>query len=412
MTNLQAGDPNYPGIALPDVIDPPDSLCFLIHVPNDPHHIAAFYGAIHQLTQWISWQRDPQKRGKDAAAVWREIYWNLKPQPCIPPLPFHGAEQEDFMPLRVDCDCNVWITCCDGTEKQLLTADQVKKLLQSQPAQGQPQPPAGQCQQYSGQFNASSAFLVPTVVSTGDTLELSATGASSDPDVSVDWRCPNGDLFVAGACIATPILVATDPLPTVPHLRLLYLIAGTYYDAMAGVFTVPGGISSENVQIVVNDSARGDDLGNLTVNATVCNNATATWTHSWDFRTNTGPWGVDPTECGSYVPGVGFVSVNDPTNCVNDDQLKIQMTLPAVTGTYTSWAIAGTNAVVPNIVNINAPAGNDSPALPAASYTYTYTHAIAATNLIYAQIAIRPHSAVGEFIITGATIGGTGTDPF
>jgi len=63
---------------LPEVIDPPDRLCFQIEVPNDKFHIAAFKGALYTLTSAVSWADDLDHTAKAVAAVWAEIYDNLR----------------------------------------------------------------------------------------------------------------------------------------------------------------------------------------------------------------------------------------------------------------------------------------------------------------------------------------------
>lgn len=56
---------------IPDIIDPPDNVCYVVEIPNHPDYIAAFHGAYEQLSHWWAWQRDELKQGKDAAARWR-----------------------------------------------------------------------------------------------------------------------------------------------------------------------------------------------------------------------------------------------------------------------------------------------------------------------------------------------------
>jgi hypothetical protein len=60
------------GYRLPAEINPPDSICVTVSVPNDLGHVLAFWGALSELGYWWNWERDAQKRGRDAAAVWRE----------------------------------------------------------------------------------------------------------------------------------------------------------------------------------------------------------------------------------------------------------------------------------------------------------------------------------------------------
>ena len=63
-------DPGYPlpsGEAYTD-----DFACQLVYIPNKDEYWRAFLGAIHYFANWVAWQRDSEKRGKDAAQAWRE----------------------------------------------------------------------------------------------------------------------------------------------------------------------------------------------------------------------------------------------------------------------------------------------------------------------------------------------------
>jgi len=62
------------GIPIPDVIDPPDSMPMTLCIPKNRDHMAAFFGALYQLTVWNSWQQDGTQHGKELAAVWWRYY--------------------------------------------------------------------------------------------------------------------------------------------------------------------------------------------------------------------------------------------------------------------------------------------------------------------------------------------------
>lgn len=62
------------GWVLPLVIEPEDGICFQIVVPNDVFHLAAFKGAIWELTRWYNWARDPDHLAIQVADVWKGIY--------------------------------------------------------------------------------------------------------------------------------------------------------------------------------------------------------------------------------------------------------------------------------------------------------------------------------------------------
>lgn len=58
------------GIPIPSVIDPPESMAVTLCVPKNTEHLAAFFGALYQLTVWTSWQRNGTNEGKQVADVW------------------------------------------------------------------------------------------------------------------------------------------------------------------------------------------------------------------------------------------------------------------------------------------------------------------------------------------------------
>jgi hypothetical protein len=69
--------PDREDFPIPSVINPPTSRGICVPVPDDPVYMTVFAGLIQELTFWFNWQRDPEKRGKDAAHVWLEIFNNI-----------------------------------------------------------------------------------------------------------------------------------------------------------------------------------------------------------------------------------------------------------------------------------------------------------------------------------------------
>lgn len=49
-----------------------DIVCQLVYLPDRPEYWQAFLGALSYMSTWRAWERDEDKRGKDAAANWRE----------------------------------------------------------------------------------------------------------------------------------------------------------------------------------------------------------------------------------------------------------------------------------------------------------------------------------------------------
>jgi len=54
---------------LPETIDPVDSVCVQFQVPNDPNHIAAFWGALEALNKAWNWQYTDTHEGSQVAYV-------------------------------------------------------------------------------------------------------------------------------------------------------------------------------------------------------------------------------------------------------------------------------------------------------------------------------------------------------
>jgi hypothetical protein len=68
------------GIPIPNVIDPPESFAVTLCIPKNTMHVAAFFGALYQLTTWTSWERNGTDDGKRVADVWWRYYqaWNTQ----------------------------------------------------------------------------------------------------------------------------------------------------------------------------------------------------------------------------------------------------------------------------------------------------------------------------------------------
>jgi len=83
--------------ALPDVLQPSDSKCFQISVPNDLKHIAAFQGQIKALASAYSWSDDPDHNALLAAEAWKSVFDDL----CLDPSPC-GAEVPSILCISGD----------------------------------------------------------------------------------------------------------------------------------------------------------------------------------------------------------------------------------------------------------------------------------------------------------------------
>jgi hypothetical protein len=382
-------------------------LCFQIEVPNESAYINAFYGAIWALTYSKNWARDRAHTAAEVSRVWSKIFFDLHPGGCQPPVPpfGHGIEQEELMPLRIDCDCNVFITCCDGTEKQLLTADQVRALL-SQGGSGTPQPkPGGGCQKYSITVPAGAiGALIPTIVSTGDTIELSNL-AGAWYGGSVTWYCPDGSVFFVD-CSAATNLSGGSQIPGSPIGRVIALINGTYYDILASTFTVPGGITNAQVTLLMNTDTVSTASGSVTLDATVCNNQTARWSHFFNFTVETGPFVSNAPLEGVWSPGTGFTSQFDGGST---DEVFVKATMPAGSYDKATWTYTATDTGTgyigtPTIFDTLSVAPGDPP--------HVWNGPLVAGNELDLEILKTGTGSGGHFILTGLLLEGPGSDPF
>ena len=313
------------GYLLPDSLVP-ERICFRVSVPNDPQSISAFLGQLSELSYWYNWERDPTHFGKPVSKVWRDEYeavianynqGKFRVGTCddSPPVPRSVfSEVEDAMPLRVDCDCNVWVTCCDGTEKQILTAEQVKAITGGSLTPNAPQPTPGGCQEYTFQINGSQTTLLPAPVSTGDTIEIMSYSGASNVDGTLNWKCPDGLEYFAGACVGFGAPLGTNYVPAANTGKVVALIAGLYYDITIGTpFTVPGGVSLAPVQLILNYTPGQSISGQVNGIVKVCDNTPVGWTHTLDFRY--GMYGFDllvvgADIAGAWGPGTGIVATS------------------------------------------------------------------------------------------------------
>lgn len=187
-----------------------------------------------------------------------------------------------------------------------------------QPGSGETPPTPGTCKTYQVKFTARDQLVLPFLVNAGDQLSFSnARGAGQDGSIGYHWNCPNGQIFWGGACVGGAVFEGTDFDPTIEHMRLIAIINLQAYPADQGVITVPGGVSSAQVILQVNDGTLTDNSGDYTLDVEFCNNAEATFTHVFDFTATDGGF-VNNTYSGGvdnavWVPGSGWESIS----CVN-----------------------------------------------------------------------------------------------
>jgi hypothetical protein len=311
---------------LPLVIDPDDHYCFQILVPKDRFHLAAFYGAIQALTYSQAWEKDPAHTAAAVSRVWQKIWLKLLEGPNCPdcaPGNLGGFEDEILIRQNPDNPCEIQ-SSADGIHWCTFIDLSLCRPGSGQPGGGSTQPePGGGIQCYDFNVAASSAIVLPTVVSTGDIITIAKADGAGNASGEFDWRCTDGQLYFAGTCQEAKTHDGGDPDPSLYHGQIIMLIDGTYYSAIAGTaFTVPGGISDAQVTLQANFPLPGAS-GSYQLNVCVQNNQLPTWLHVLDFRTGTNgfvPWtaplvsGSD----GSFSGGTGFVHGDGEVAAVNN----------------------------------------------------------------------------------------------
>jgi hypothetical protein len=306
---------NRERFTLPDIVNPPDSLCFQIRVPNERWHLVAFFGVLFDLTQWINWELDSTHKATQAAQVWKKIWLDLQSQSCEVPAQVGTFSFEESSMLRTICEnnqCFLEFQCCPGEWIRLANVDQLTNGVQPGPGAPQP-PPGGGNQQYCGTLQASGLFLIPTPVSTGDTIELISAKGSGNDGGSIGWYCPDGSSSFAGRCSGSGHLDSSDPLNTVNHMSLIVEISGSFYAlAVGSPLTVPAAISNVQPTIQVNDSGLGNNSGDYDICVKVTNNQSAEFTHTFDFVLADGGWTPQTSSgnpLGVWAGGAGWESV-------------------------------------------------------------------------------------------------------
>jgi len=113
------------GYPVPDPVDPGDYSCFRVYVPRDTLYIGAFWTAYQYFTSWIAWARDPLKKGKQAAEVWRRGYDIARQEfertkgVCTMAIINIRAKPLNPCIIQYQTDDNVWhdgpdVSCCSG----------------------------------------------------------------------------------------------------------------------------------------------------------------------------------------------------------------------------------------------------------------------------------------------------------
>lgn len=308
---------------LPDVVNPAETVCFEVAVPNEPHHIAAFRGAMLTLSSAYGWADDPAHTAVAVANVWRGVIENMGV--C-------GGVQTKIRAGEGSCELqwsyDDWITydsfdmsvCVQswidslvpGMISDAIAADLANGTLGPGGQPGPTNPPAaGQCKTYHVELHANDKWLVPSVLNTGDTVHvIDAYGGATDG--AFLWYCQNGKSYVLGTCGNNNPYQPTDPYQAGNHMQIIGAYNTTtpvYFDPLTSLYTIPSGVSNEQAWIQLNDGPLADNQGVITFDVEICSHvASDPLCHHIDFRLTDGGF---LSYAGLSVPrtdGVGYVT--------------------------------------------------------------------------------------------------------
>lgn len=424
-----------------DKVPPPAlgaGLCDLITVTFDPAWLPYILVALDQLALASTWQ------GTEAEVIQLQEQANFLIKQfmlaeCPPTVEQPTGCGEDDM----GCAC---LRFNNGKVQQLCCGVWTDVEGQGSGGPGTPQPGGGGVTPQPGGGTADTCFSMPATgraflpwtVSTGDQLLVqSPTGALND-GIEAIWHCPSGWQFFVDCVNSTEIGVTGDLVPTSPHMGLVALIGGTWYDVYQAdssgdpqIFTVPAGITNEAVVFSWNKPNDGLGFGNANFCIQGTNNQARTWVHEFDFTVSpfSGIWhpatlpAYTPNPAAVYVPGTGYQSVfqalvASPTDVIRDTQ--IESNIPAnITRiqVYFTYAAGSSNAGGnTGYIDVNATIYDltSLPTLPTSPLD-TGLIAVAAADIVLAvSSGARNDSADpgGQCTITRAIISGTGTDPY
>lgn len=405
---------------LPDVVNPATSTCWMVPVPDDPFHRAAFLGALADLCAAYKWSDDLAHTAKDVALVWREIVDNLEECPVIIPPQF---QQSSDCELQVSLDAGMtWTTifdaqaCADAAAAAAISAGHADGTIApvSQP-EGQGSGSPGVCYDYDFEVNANSAWMSPIAVETNDVITITNVhGGWTDglvrPPLSV-WRCPDGNLYVLATCgTFTGYLEPADPAPTIDHMRLIMNVAGVWYDAYNTILTIPAATALSNVILQANDDPLADNDGAVWGHIQICKG-------NWEsilILTAHDYAAFLTILSGSYVPGQGMVGAFQNVNSQSDVTIQIDVDTCNVYEMELMYS-KGTSGGANNTGVIAWKLGAGALAVYGATFPGTGSHVVYAhaenVTLDRVYIDMNSGTGIGPAALEQLIIRGTGTKP-
>lgn len=425
---------------LPTIIDPPRR-CITFDIPDEPQHVAAFFGAILQLAYWFNWQRDDAHTAKPVSGVWQEVFnqasMNWLAHECG-----KGKDGGQGVSTEMAIRQNPTNPCIiessqDGTEWCPFIDLSKCTNFGTQPGVGnKPPEPGGGTQQTCKALAANGTLLLPLLVNAGDQITLNSVNGAGWDGVESDfgplWRFANGDQYIGGIDVGFPRTDSGDPLPTANHMKIIAGYGGGpgYLDLPVGTaITIPGGVSNAQIWIQVNDSTLANNQGSYDVCVTVKNNAAGGFSHTFDFTLASQAWTLTPLSWGTngeYLAAQGWHGTcNGSADKYN--QIVIQRTNPNPAIVFTDLAInydetpGNMASTITSIAFAHHTDGSNETLIsrPSDSTVSPSTWHGSTTDVDYFWLiwscGINPGGScpvTGDILIPQIVIGGNGTDPF
>lgn len=265
------------GYEIPAVIDPPTTKCYQVFVPDDPGHITAFLAQIEALSYWYTWQRDPDHKARQLAAIWYNVWNAVRDSTCEAGAMIRQKPGNHCI-IQQSTDGVIW---SDVVDISLCVSDLYPP--DNQPARGQPgaQPGGGssvpgQCFENVYTIPGNGRVLLPYPIQDGWTIHLMEYEGAWSPfnSVAATWYCPTGGVFFLGTCgIVYQDADGTFPDPTGRKYELVILNpAGVGKRLRVGeTYTIPPGSGLGAYTLQMNDSDISNNQGTVTARIQVCN---------------------------------------------------------------------------------------------------------------------------------------------
>jgi len=407
---------------LPEVVNPPDSVCFQIPVPNDRQHIAAFLGSIYDLAKPYKWANDDAHTAVAVGDVWFKIFEALQRNNCECP-PAGGSDGDDMPRLRQDPDnpCILQQECLPGEWITLFDVSLCLTGNPGQPGPGGPGPGPGESRNDCFKLAGNGQLLLPYPVSSGDTITVSSlVGGWNDGTSS--WYCPDGNGYAAGVCFAYCGHPVGDVLATACHMALVMLIDGVWYDATTGPVVIPPAVTDADVVFQCNDASLADNSGEISFCVLTQNSESPGFSHAFNFATNTGGLNSDPRSEGPGCPTAGAIYLSgtgwtdDKCPSIGATYININRTMSAREITDMAFTVTldaaptGSSAMQVYLVIGGVETLIQSDALTASgAHTLTVSGSWVATAI---RIRIGVVSDTVNMVLGSGVVSGQGTDPF